>query len=72
MLYQGDIKYGPHLPIGKDGAMKQVYLSVFIDDATRYIVAARIYDNQKVDIIEDSLRLAIMHYGKPDHICRQR
>lgn len=68
MLFQGDIKYGPYLPIGKDGAMKQAYLSVFIDDATRYIVAAKFYDNQTVEIIEDSLRSAIMHYGKPDKI----
>lgn len=67
-LYQGDIKYGPYLPIGKDGAAKQVYLSVFIDDATRYIVAAKFYENQKVDIIEDTLRMAIMQYGKPDAI----
>lgn len=64
-LYQGDIKYGPYLPIGKDGAPKQVYLSVFIDDATRYIVASKFYDDQKTDIIEDTLRMAVMRYGKP-------
>lgn len=68
MLYQGDIKYGPYLPIGKDGSKKQVYLAVFIDDATRYIVAAKFYENQKVEIIEDCLRTAVMHYGKPDAI----
>lgn len=68
MLFQGDIKYGPYLPIGKDGMKKQVYLAVFIDDATRYIVSARFYDNQKVDIIEDCLRNALMHCGKPDAI----
>jgi len=68
MLYQADIKYGPYLPIGKNGALKQVYLSAFIDDATRYIVSARFYDNQKADIIEDCLRSAIMRYGKPDKI----
>lgn len=68
MLFQGDIKYGPYLPIGKDGAKKQVYLAVFIDDATRYIVAAKFYENQKVEIIEDSLRTAVMQYGKPDAI----
>ena len=68
MLFQGDIKYGPFLPIGNDGAKKQIYLSAFIDDATRYVVAAKFYDNQKVGIIEDSLRTAIMHYGKPDKI----
>ena len=68
MLFQGDIKYGPYLPIGKGGERKQVYLSVFIDDATRYIVAAKFYDNQKVGIIEESLRNAVMMYGKPDSI----
>lgn len=68
MLFQGDIKYGPYLPIGKNGAMKQVYLSVFIDDATRFIVSARFYDSQKVEIIEDSLRRAVMQFGKPDKI----
>lgn len=68
MLLQGDIKYGPYLPIGKDGAKKQVYLSAFIDDATRYVVSAKFYEHQKVDIIEDSLRQAIMHFGKPDAI----
>jgi len=67
-LLQGDIKYGPYLPIGKDGAMKQVYLSAFIDDATRYIVAAKFYDNQQTQIIEDTLRSAIMTYGKPEKI----
>ena len=68
MLFQGDIKYGPYLPIGKDGAKKQVYLAVFIDDATRYIVSARFYENQKVEIIEDCLRNAVMLYGKPDSV----
>jgi putative transposase len=68
MLFQGDIKYGPYLPIGKDGAKKQVYLAAFIDDATRYIVSAKFYENQKVDIIEDCLRSAVMHCGKPDAI----
>lgn len=67
-LYQGDIKYGPYLPIGKDGSPKQVYLSVFIDDATRYIVAAKFYDNQKTAILEDTLRMAVMRYGKPTAI----
>ena len=48
--------------------MKQIYLSAFIDDATRYVVSAKFYDNQTVDIIEDSLRNAIMSYGKPQKL----
>ncbi len=67
-LYQGDIKYGPYLPIGKNGEPKQVYLSAFMDDATRFVVHAKFYDTQKVDIIEDSLRNAIMRFGKPDAV----
>lgn len=68
MLYQGDIKYGPYLPIGQDGANKQVYLAAWIDDATRFIVGAKFYENQKVDIIEDTLREAILTYGRPDAV----
>lgn len=46
MLYQGDIKYGPYLPVGKDGQKKQTYLAAWIDDATRFVVGARFYTNQ--------------------------
>jgi transposase InsO family protein len=68
MLWQGDIKYGPYLPIGKDGAKKQTYLAAFIDDATRFIVGAGFYGDQKAGIIEDNLRSAVMQYGLPDAI----
>ena len=36
MLVQGDIKYGPKLPIGKNGARVQTYLSSAIDDIPAY------------------------------------
>ena len=64
-LYQGDIKFGPYLPIGPKGKMQQTYLAAWIDDATRFIVGAKFYANQTTDIIEDSLRMAIMQYGQP-------
>lgn len=64
-LWQSDIKYGPYLPIGEKGSMKQVYLCSFIDDATRFIVSAGFYENQDVQMIEDCLRQAIMRFGKP-------
>lgn len=41
---------------------------MFIDDATRYIVATKFYDDQKVDIIEDTLRMAVIRFGKPSAI----
>jgi len=67
-LWQGDVKYGPYLPVGKKGEKKQVYLAAWIDDCSRYIVSAKFYGNQKVDIVEDSLRAAVTSYGKPDAI----
>lgn len=67
-MYQGDIKYGLYLPIGPNGKKVQTYLSVIIDDATRYVVAARFYDNMSSEIIEDTLRNAVMAYGIPDTI----
>ncbi len=42
--WQSDNKYGPYLPIGEKGEMKQVYLCVFLDDCTRFIVSAGFYE----------------------------
>ena len=67
-MYQGDIKYGPYLPIGPNGKKVPTYLSVIIDDATRYVVGAKFYDNMSSEIIEDTLRNAVMAYGLPDTI----
>jgi transposase InsO family protein len=66
VMWQGDIKYGPHLPIGPNGKMTQIYLVVWIDDFSRFITCAKFYDNQRVGIIEDSLRDAVMKYGVPE------
>ena len=67
-LYQGDIKYGPYLPIGPGGKPVQTFMAAWIDDATRFVVSARFYDSQKVGIIEDSLRRAIMGCGLPEAV----
>jgi hypothetical protein len=63
MLIQGDIKYGPKLPIGKNGAKVQTYLSSAIDDHSRFLLASRFYDNQEEAIIEDTFHTAIVQYG---------
>lgn len=63
MLIQGDIKYGPKLPIGKNGAKVQTYLSSAIDDHSRYLLSSRFYDNQEESIIEDTFHQAISRYG---------
>lgn len=68
IMWQGDIKYGPFLPIGEHGKMVQVYLISWIDDYSRFIVSAKFYDNQRVEIVEDSLRNAVMKYGRPSMV----
>jgi len=64
-LWTSDIKYGPFVP-GENGRKKQIYLIVWIDDATRYVVSAKFYLDQTVNALEDSLRLAIQKFGVPD------
>jgi len=68
MLWQGDIKYGLKLPIGKHGVKVQTYLSTFIDDHSRYVVSSGFYANQEAFIVEDTLRKAVLNYGKTDAI----
>jgi transposase InsO family protein len=65
VLWEADVKYGPYVGDPETNKMTQSYLSVFIDNATRYVVGARFYLNQKSEIIEDSLRRAVMQFGKP-------
>ena len=66
MLVQSDIKYGPKLPIGKNGAMVQTYLVVVIDDHSRYVVGSGFFDSMDGQIVEDTYRRAILKYGKMD------
>lgn len=66
-LWQADIKYGPYIPTA-NGGKKRTYLIAFIDDATRLVCHAEFYDNQRLPIVEDSFRKAILKYGKPDAV----
>lgn len=66
MLVQGDIKYGPKLPIGKNGAKVQTYLSSAIDDHSRFLLHSRFYDSQDEAIVEDTFHQVILRYGKFD------
>ena len=67
-LLHSDIKYGPYLPIGPDGAKKQVYLVTFIDDATRFVLHGEFYPTLDQVIIEDCFRRAIAKYGIPESV----
>ncbi len=66
MLVQGDIKFGPKLPIGKNGAKVQTYLSSVMDDHSRFVLHSRFYDNQEEEVVEDTFHQAILKYGKFD------
>jgi len=65
-LFQADIKYGPTLV--SNGAKKKTYLLSIIDDATRMIAHAEFYGNQRLPILEDCFRKALLKYGKPKDI----
>lgn len=67
-LWHSDIKYGPYLPIGKDGAKKQVYLVTFIDDATRLVLHGEFYPMLDQVIAQDCFRQAIQKYGVPEAV----
>ena len=66
MLIQGDIKYGIKLPIGRNGAMVQTYLSSAIDDHSRYVIQSEFYASQEESIVEDTFRKAVLKAGKFD------
>jgi hypothetical protein len=67
-LWHSDIKYGPYLPIGQDGRKKQVYLVIFIDDATRLILHGQFYPMLDQIIVEDAFRQAVLKYGVPEKV----
>ena len=68
-LWQSDVKYGIYLPDPNDAKKKfRTYLLAIIDDATRFVVHAEFYSNQKQPILEDGLRKAILRYGAPKSI----
>ena len=67
-LWHSDIKYGPYLPIGKDGMKKQEYLVTLIDDATRMILHGEFYPMLELVIVEDCFRNAIMKHGVPEAV----
>ncbi len=68
-LWQSDLKYGPYLPDpNHPGHKMRTYLLAIIDDATRLVVHGEFYDNQKLPVLEDTLRKAIIKCGAPDNL----
>ena len=68
-LWQSDVKYGPYLPDPDNPKKKfRTYLLAIIDDATRFVVHAEFYADQKLPILEHGLRKAILRNGAPKSI----
>jgi len=68
-LWQADLKYGPYLPDpNRPGRKMRTYLMAIIDDATRLVVHAEFYDNQRLPVLEDTLRKAVIKCGVPDNL----
>jgi transposase InsO family protein len=65
-LFQADIKYGPILLT--NGTKKKTYLLTLIDDKTRMIMHAEFYGNQRLPILEDCFRKALLKFGKPSDV----
>lgn len=64
MLWQTDIKYGPSLPDpASPKKMRRTYLLVFLDDATRLVVHGEFYFHQRLPILEDCFRKALLAWG---------
>lgn len=69
MLWQTDIKYGPSLPDPNNPKkMCRTYLLAFLDDATRMIVHGEFYFHQRLPILEDCFRKALISWGKCDTV----
>jgi len=60
-LWVGDFEHGP--PVIEHGRAIQTHLSAWIDCHSRYIVGARYYVRENLDILIDSLLRAWGHHG---------
>jgi len=67
VLWQLDVKYGPYIP-GKNDKKIKTYILCLIDDATRLVVHGEIYDNQRLPILEDCFRKALLKFGVPQNV----
>ncbi len=62
-LWMGDFSHGPI--VLHEGKSCQTYLSAWIDSHSRYVVDARYYMRENVDVLVDSLLRAWARHGSP-------
>jgi len=65
-LWVGDFEEGPYVLV--DGEAVPTHLSAFIDCHSRYVVEARYYLRQNLDILIDSLLRAFAVHGAPKQL----
>ncbi len=65
-LWVGDFQDGPYVIVGNE--VLPTYLSAFIDCHSRYIVEARYYLRQSLDILVDSFLRALAKHGAPSSL----
>jgi len=65
-LWQLDVKFGPM--VGAGAKRVKTYLLAIIDDATRMALHAEFYADQRLPILEDAFRKALLKYGKPKDV----
>lgn len=63
-LWVGDFEEGPY--VIQDGEVLPTYLCAFIDHYSRYVVDARYYLRQSLDILVDSWLRALSIHGAPE------
>lgn len=62
-MWCGDSSHGPYLY--KDGIKKKLYIIALIDDASRLVLAARIFDSDNTPHLISTLKIAVSKYGRP-------
>ncbi|MGC8561349.1 MAG: DDE-type integrase/transposase/recombinase [Phycisphaerae bacterium] len=65
-LWVGDFEEGPYVLVGAE--VLPTYLCAFIDCFSRYVVEARYYLRQSLDILIDSLLRALAKHGAPSEL----
>lgn len=69
ILWQADLKYGPYLPDPENQKkVKRTYLIALIDDYTRLVTHAEFYFEQRLPVLEDCFKKAILKRGIPNNI----
>ena len=63
-IWHGDVCHGPTLAL--EGRRTPVRVHALLDDASRFIVALRVADNEREETMLSLFSQALMEHGKPD------